>query len=559
MSADESRAEIVRLADDYVAEFTARFPDVAELSALPLKRHDGFRDNSLAALAAWEKLEDRWAERLSAIDPRSVFGQPEWVTLGFLREAVEASRQERVCRSELWRGVSHMAGWQVEFVALAQAQPVGSKPARDEALSRFSKLPHFLDNEIDNLREGVKLGFTSPQRNVDLVVKQLDGSLALPVEKWPMYSIATRDGTDAFGAQLSELLSKQITPAVKKYRDFLRDEYRAKARENQAVSALPDGMRCYRALLRGATSLDRSPEEVMKLGTRALERNVFAALTIGRDRLGTGELAPLVAKLRRDPANHFRSREEMMAFARSAVDRARTAAPRFFAQLPKTEVRVEAYPDELGPEVSDSYWPATGAQKEGTYRIGLLRYADRTRSEEETTTFHETYPGHHVQVGLALELPNAHLISRIASTGSFVEGWARYAEALADELGLYSSDYARVQRRLWPARGMVLDPGFHVQGWSRAKVVEFVVESGRFSEKESEDVVDRIAVMPGQLTSYDSGGLEFFELRQDAERELGSRFDLRAFHAVVLGQGAVTLPMLRELVHEWIERQRPKG
>ncbi len=559
MSTEESRTEIVRLADDYVAEFIARFPDWAELSAIPLSRHDGFRDNSLAAAAAWQKLEDAWAERLSAIDPRPLFGQPEWVTLGFLRETIEASRQRRVCRAELWQGVSHMTGWQVEIAALAQAQPVGSNPARDEALTRYSKLPNFLDNEIANLREGLKLGFTSPQRNVDLVVKQLDGTLALPVEKWPVYSPATRDGTDEFRAQFSELLSKQIVPAVHKYRDFLRDEYRAKARENQAVSALPEGARCYRAMLRGATSLDRSPEEVMQLGTQALERNVFGALTIGRERLGTGELAPLVSRIRRDPANHFRSREEMLAFARSAIDRARTAAPRFFERLPRAEVRVEPYPDELGPEVSDSYWPPTGAQKDGTYRIGLLRFAERTRSDEEDTAFHETYPGHHLQIGLALELPNAHPISRIAATGSFVEGWARYAEALAEELGLYTSDYARIQRRLWPARGMVLDPGFHVLGWSRTRVVDFVLESGRFSENEAEDLVDRIAVMPGQLTSYDSGGLEFFELRHDGERELGSRFDLRAFHAVVLGHGAVTLPMLRELVRDWIERQKTRG
>src|SRR6266849_6603824 len=486
MSTDESRTEIVRLADEYVAEFIARFPDWAELSAIPLPRHDGFRDNSLAAEVAWEKLEDAWAERLSAIDPRPLFGQPEWVTLGFLRETIEASRQQRVCRRELWQGVSHMTGWQVEVAALAQAQPVGTNPARDEALARYSKLPLFLDNEIANLREGVKLGFTSPRRNVDLVVKQLDATLALPVEKWPMCSPATRDGTDEFRAQFSELLSKRIVPAVQKYRDFLRDDYRPKARENQAVSALPE-------------------------------------------------------------------------VARSAVDRARTAAPRFFERLPRADVRVEPYPDELGPEVSDSYWPPTGAQKDGTYRIGLLRFADRTRSDEEDTAFHETYPGHHLQIGLALELPNAHPISRIAATGGFVEGWARYAEALAEELGLYSTDYARIQRRLWPARGMVLDPGFHVQGWSRARVVDFVLESGRFSEKEAEDLVDRIAVMPGQLTSYDSGGLEFFELRRDGERELGSRFDLRSFHAVVLGHGAVTLPMLRELVRDWIERQKTRG
>src|SRR5260370_3207926 len=148
MSAEESRTEIVRLADDYLTEFIARFPDWAELSAIPLPRHDGFRDNSLVAEAAWEKLEDAWAKRLSAIDPRPLFGQPEWVTLGFLRETIEASRQRRVCRAELWQGVSQVSRWQVQISALAQAQPVGSNPARDEAGAPYRKLPNFLGNQL---------------------------------------------------------------------------------------------------------------------------------------------------------------------------------------------------------------------------------------------------------------------------------------------------------------------------------------------------------------------------------------------------------------------------
>jgi len=551
--------DITQLADAYVAQIVARFPEQAELSGLSLPRHDGLSDNSLVALAEWRRLEDGWAELVSAIDPRPFFGKPEWVTLGFLREAIESSRQQRVCRSELWQGVSHMTGWQVAISALAQTQPVGNETARRETLARYGKLPRFLETEIANLRQGIAVGFTSPRRNVDLVVKQLDGTLALPIEKLPIYSPAARDGNEEFRRQFSQLLSEQVMPAVRRYRDFLRDEYRPKARENQALSALPDGAACYRALLRSATSLDRSPDDVMELGRRTVDRNVYEALTIGKERLGTGELAPLVAKVRRDPANHFRSRDELLAFARSSVERAAAAAPRFFQRLPGLQIVVEPYPDEFGPEVSDSYWPPSGAKKDAAYRINMLRFADRTRSEEEITAFHETYPGHHLQIGLALELPDAHPIARIAGTGSFMEGWARYAEALAEELNLYSSDYARVQRRLWPARGMVLDPGFHVHGWSRARVVAFVVESGRFSDKEAEDLVDRIAVIPGQLTSYDSGGLEFFALRADAQQQLGSRFDLRAFHAVVLGQGAVTLPMLRQLVRDWIEQEKKRS
>lgn len=558
--AQPAQSEVTRLADDYVAQVVARFPEQAELSAVPLQRHDGLSDNSLAALSEWRALEDGWAARLATIDARRLFGQRDWVTLGFLREAVDSSRQLRVCRAELWQPVSQMFGWQAVMAALAESQPVGSETARQEALARYGKLPRFLDTEVANLREGLRLGFSSPRRNVDLVVKQLDGLLALPVEKWPLYSPAARDSSEPFRRQFGELLLTRIAPAVRRYRDFLRDEYRSKAREEQPVAALPEGRRCYRAMLRAATSLDRTPEEVMELGRCTVESNLGRALAIGRERLGAGDLPSLVSRVKRDEGNHFRNRDELLASARSAVDRARAAmVPRFFERLPRVEVRVEPYPDEMGPEVSDSYWPASGAQTSGTYRIGLLRFADRTRSDEEITAFHETYPGHHLQIGLALELPDAHPIARIAGTGSFTEGWARYAEALAEEMGLYSTDFARVQRRLWPARGMVLDPGFHVQGWSRERVVAFIRESGRFSGKEAEDGVDRIAIMPGQLTSYDSGGLEFFALRAEAERELGSRFDLRAFHAAVLGHGAVTLPMLRELVLDWIQREKKRG
>ena len=185
--------DITQLADAYVAQFVVRFPEQAELSGMSLPRHDGLSDNSLVALADWERLEDGWAELLSTIDPRPFLGKPEWVTLGFLREAIESSRQRRVCRSELWQGVSHMFGWQVAISALAQTQPVGNETARREALARYGKLPRFLETEIANLRAGVAAGFTSPRRNVELVVKQLDGTLALPVDKLPIYSPAARD------------------------------------------------------------------------------------------------------------------------------------------------------------------------------------------------------------------------------------------------------------------------------------------------------------------------------------------------------------------------------
>jgi uncharacterized protein (DUF885 family) len=144
----------------------------------------------------------------------------------------------------------------------------------------------------------------------------------------------------------------------------------------------------------------------------------------------------------------------------------------------------------------------------------------------------------------------------LVGNSGFNEGWARYAEALAEEMGLYSSPYALANRRLWPARGMVVDPGIHLFGWTREQAIEFVVASGRYDREVADSFVDRVALWPGQLTAYDTGALEFFALRDLARQTLGERFDIREFHAVLLENGSVTLPMLREQVMHWLGKPR---
>lgn len=549
--------EVTRLADEYVREYVAHFPEAAELYGLgTVERHDGLTDNSLAGLAEFQKIEDRLAERLAPLRLADFEGTPEWVTLGFLKEAVESARQVRVCRYELWP-VNQLSGWPALFAQLADTQPVGSEAARADALARWSRLPRYLDNEIANLREGVRLGYTTPKANVRLVVEQLDGLLEAPVEEWPFYSPARRDGDQAFAARWRELLAGQVLAAVRRYRDYLRDEYLPAAREAMAITANPDGKACYQASFRAQTTLDRPGEETYRLGRERVERFLAEALAIGRQELGVSDLPALVERLRSDPANRFSSREELLAYARAAVERARQGVEGLFSRMPRAVMTVEPYAEMLERTASDSYWPAAeDGSRPATYRITLFRYAETTRSNAEITAFHEGYPGHHLQVSLVQEQTSAHPITRLVGNAGFIEGWARYAEALAEEAGLYSSPYARANRRLWPSRGMVVDPGIHLFGWTREQAVAFLVESGRFGEREAQAGVDRIAGWPAQLTAYDTGAIEIFALREQAERELGAKFDLRAFHDVVLGSGAITLPMLRQKVESWIQRTR---
>ncbi|HMF58020.1 MAG TPA: DUF885 domain-containing protein [Pyrinomonadaceae bacterium] len=556
MNTETLAARATRLADEYVAEYVSRFPEQAELSGLPVTRHDGLTDNSMAALKSWQSLEDGWARELASMKLADLEGRPEWVTLGFLKEAVESSRQSRVCRYELWPA-NQLSGWQANFAQLSDVQPVGSDQNRSDALARFGKLPRYLDTEIDNLREGARLGYTTPKRNVQLVVEQLEQILKLPVEQLPFYSPTMRDSSADFKQAWTKLLTNEIRPAIERYRDYLKNDYVNHARVSLAITAIPNGAACYDASFRSSTTLTRTGRETFNLGMRRVERLRAEAMEIARTKLGINDLKTLVDRIRTDPANKFSSRDELLEFARAAVERAKNKLPQWFSTIPRTSISVEPYPAFMENTSPDSYWPAPpDGSRTATYRISLFRFADTPRSNAEVTAFHESYPGHHLQIGLALERPSAHLITRLVGNSGFIEGWARYAENLAEEMGLYSSDYARANRRLWPSRGMVVDPGLHLFGWTRDRAVAFMVESGRMSEREAENTVDRIAVWPAQLTAYDTGAMEFFALRDEARAALGQRFDIREFHDVVLSSGSITLPMLRERVERWIRSKR---
>jgi uncharacterized protein (DUF885 family) len=275
---------------------------------------------------------------------------------------------------------------------------------------------------------------------------------------------------------------------------------------------------------------------------------------IGESELGTRDVAALRARVDTDPANRFRSRDELFEFSRLAVERAKAVMPKWFGRLPKAEAVIEPQPAFLGA-APDQYNPAAqDGSRPGTFLISLDHPEKKLRSKAELTAFHEVYPGHHLQIALGQELPDAHPISQLVGTTAFVEGWGRYAEQLADEMGLYTSPFARIGRRTWPGHGMVADVGIHLFGWSRDSAISYIRNGGW---PEAEALADRIVVWPTQLTAYDTGALEILALREQARQALGDRFDIREFHDQVLAHGAITLPMLRQVIEHWIaEKQR---
>ncbi|HEU4453486.1 MAG TPA: DUF885 domain-containing protein [Longimicrobium sp.] len=560
---DPAAARVNALADELVAMFLRRSPELGTFYGLPGTTHEGLTDNSMAAFTAFQRVEDDFRRRVMAVDPTPLRGRPEYTTLAFLREQVESNSQGRVCRGELWN-VDQMFGWQVQLGQLAAIQPVGTADLRRQALARFRLVPRTIDNETANLREGLRQGYSAPKGNVRRVIEQLELLTAGQPGDSPLASPALRDSTADFRRQWLALLADSINPAIRRHRDFLANEYLPRARDAIGVAAHANGAACYQARVRSFTTLEKDPNWIHRTGLQQMEKIQAEMLQIARRSFGTDDVPALLERLRTDTAFTFRSREQILSYVDSAIARSKREMPKWFGRLPQADVVVVPYePFEERSAAGASYeQPAADGSRPGRYRINLFEPERQSRAGMESTAFHEAIPGHHLQLALAMERPQSHMITRLLGNSGFAEGWGLYAERLADEMGLFSGDLDRLgllSNEALRAARMVVDPGMHVLGWSRERAVDYMLRHTAESRTGVDNEVDRYIAWPGQATAYMTGMLEIRDLRDTAERELGPRFDVRAFHDRVLEDGTVPLPLLREKIEKWIAEEKAKS
>jgi uncharacterized protein (DUF885 family) len=540
------------VADRYYAWTIERFPEQAYFAAVEIERHDGLIDNSPAALADAQSVEDALLAELQAIDEAALEGKPEWIAKAVLDQALRSSVAQRICRKELWN-ISQMGGWHSAYSQLATLQPVETPELREQALVRWSKFATFVDQELENLRVGVEQGYTVPKTVAERVIAQIEGLLTLPTEDSPFFSPAVRANDEAFARSMRKLVESEITPALQRARDYLQDEYLAVARETLSITAIPNGAECYEAMLRAYTTIDRSGKDVYELGQKTVAANIAGVIELGRAAYETGDFAEILQRAKSDPNDRFESRDELLEFSRAAVERAAVEMPNWVGRMPEQAVEVVPFEEhEEGTGRSAHYNPGN-AGRAAEYRIPLDQPEEQSRGGAESVAFHETWPGHHLQVATFQAVEGLHPVTRLIWFSGPGEGWARYSEGLAEEMGLYESVTGPIFRRAWPARGMVADPGIHLFGWTREQAREYMLEAGRFPESMGDDMVDRIAILPGQLTAYDSGGLEIVALRLQAEEALGEDFDIREFQHKVLENGTIPLGYLRQHIDSWID------
>lgn len=519
---------------------------------VPATDHRRWADRSQDGMAAFQRDSDAILADLRLIDPARLTTPQRRSIHAAMLEWLEAEQQTRICRFDLW-AVNHMFGWHLNALAnVARAQPVGTADARADALARWSALPALIDQEIANARLGLARGYSAPKSVVRRVIRQIEGLVSTRPEELPFFSPATRADDPAFRESFRDVLAGPVNDGFRRYLDFLQNEYLPRARDALGVSANPDGVACYSASLRSYTTLQRAPEEVFRLGERVVAANAERVRELGRTHFGTDDLAVIVQRITDARDNRFSSEQELIDFSREVVSRSRELSEPLFLSMPPQEMRVEPFDAfRRGSGGSSYYQSQVDASLPAFYRINSEIWQNETRGGAEITAVHEGYPGHHMQISFANTIGTSP-ITRLIGNSAYTEGWARYSEALAEEAGIYQTPYALMTRRLWPARGMVIDPGLHLMGWSRQQVIDFMVESGRFSHSEADDAVDRFAVLPGQVTAYDSGGLEIMQLRREAEAALGPRFDIRQFHQRVLENGALPLTALRASISAWI-------
>ena len=557
---EDRQSRIRRIADEYAAGYNAMFPGPGNYARVG-PGANSLPDNSLAGLSAWHRREDAWLAELRDLDPNALWGRPEWATLGYLRTTLQASIAMRSCRVELWP--AHQFGWQTWLLEMLELQPVGTEEARVQALARWRHLPAFLDIELANLREGLRLGYSAPSHNIERAIGQLDALLAAKSTESTFWGPAKRDADPSFRQKWQTLVEVELLPATRRYLAYLRAEYLPKARKSIAISANPNGAACYRAQIAAYATPELDPPALFQLGQEEITKREAKVLALARNFLGTEvpDLRAAKLKLDSDPRNRMADRAEVLALVGAAIERARAAAPRWFARVPQAPLILAPFSDvEARSHPNGRYEPA---EKDGSqparYRIDVTNLDELKRADLEHTAFHEGFPGHHLQMQLARELPGMHEYGEVAGVGAFIEGWARYGEGLAEEMGLYTSDLDRLGALALMPTGLVVDPGIHALGWSRERAIAYVTEKiVGFSPEATAAYVDRIAVWPGSMVSYGAGELTIRRLRSRAQAELGERFDLRAFHELVLSQGAITLPMLSELVARWIDTQKQR-
>ncbi|MDF3983027.1 DUF885 family protein [Luteibacter sp. PPL201] len=428
-------------------------------------------------------------------------------------------------------------------------------------IARLKQVPAWMDQEIANMRLGLARGFTVPRAVLDgrdasiAAVAGLkapeDSALYAPFAHMPA-TMPAKDA-DALRAQARAAIANDVIPAYAKLLAFFRNDYLPRARPTLAAEALPDGKAYYRQQIREYTTLDLSPDQIHAIGLREVATIHAQMLQTMKDTGFKGDFPAFLHFLRTDPQFYAKTPDELLMRTAWVAKQVDAKLGSYFGLLPRQRFAIEPVPADIAP------YYTSGRGGPDTYLVNTYDLPSRPLFNMPALTLHESMPGHALQLALSAEQQGLPAFRREGYISAYGEGWALYSEYLGNEMGIYHTPYERfgyLTYQMWRACRLVVDTGIHHDGWTRQQAIDYLTQNTALSQREIANEVDRYISWPGQALSYELGYLKILELRERAEKALGPKFDLRAFHDTVLALGSVPLPVLEAQIDAWIASRR---
>lgn len=524
--------------------------------------NDKLGEYSLAAIGQRNETDRAFLGRLQAIDTTG-FSDRDQLSHDLLIRVLE-QRIADFDLKEYEMPINQQNGIHTALADLPLSVPLDSVKHYEDYIARLHQIPRVLTQTTEVLRAGMKDKLMPVRFLLEKLPVQCQGIIdadpfLIPTKKYP--ADISAEEQKRLTAQITAAIDTDVIPAYKTFATFLRDDYAPQGRTTLAVTSLPDGEKRYQNDIYGRTTTHMTPEEIHQLGLREIAR-IQGEMTVIAKKEGFADLASFRASLKTNPKYIPTSADQILEDFRRYIAQMEPKLPELFTLLPKSPVTVEAIPSFQSAAATHYVTGTPDGKRPGRVVVATSNFAERSLIDDEAIAYHEGVPGHHMQLSVQQQLTGLPKF-RLHGLGfnAYIEGWALYAEQLGKEVGFYQdpvSDYGRLSSELFRAVRLVVDTGIHSKGWTREQVVEFFRKSGAVDEPTIQSETDRYIAWPAQALSYKLGQLKFRELRERAQKELGSKFDLRTFHDEMLDGGTLPLDLLEARTDRWIAQQKAK-
>ena len=563
-SPDDRTKALHAIFHDYWEQTLKRQPEFA--SSLGDKRYnDQVSDYSVKAINDWLAVEQDMLLKIAAIDPAGLSDQDQVSRELLIRDLTEDQEGAEFKSWEM--PVNQMGGIYATYPQLVAQLSFTTSKDYDDWIARLRAIPHAFDQVTSNMSIGIDDKRVPPKfllekalANVQQLANQKpeDSPLALPLKKFPD-SISAAEQT-RIKTEMLAAISKQVLPAYQRFARFLEVAYIPAGRTEPGISSIPDGAAYYKFRIKQSTTTNLTADQIHQIGLDEVQKDETEMLTIAQ-KLGFQDLKSLRASLKTNPKLKATSREQLLDTYRGYLGPMQAKLPELFGHLPKSPFEVVPVPDYLEKTSAPAYYQGgtPDGSRPGRLFIDTYNPTDRDLYQVESVAYHEGLPGHHLQISLSRELQGVPDFRKFGGYSAFSEGWGLYSEHLGKDVGLYKdpySDYGRLQADIWRAIRLVVDTGVHSKHWTRQQMVDFFHDHSTIDETSIQAEVDRYIAWPGQALAYKIGQLEILKLRDQAKKELGDKFDIRAFHDQVIDSGAMPLDVLDERVTSWIAAQK---